>query len=125
MNEPTPVHPSLGRWMELGLFMAEEAVKLAARNAAQVKRALRPGRRRAFATRRPGAETPMWNVCVALLRQELAPFGAKVRLARYLGIPRQRLNDFLTGRRRLPDAELTLLMLHWLAEKRAGRDVSL
>jgi transcriptional regulator with XRE-family HTH domain len=51
--------------------------------------------------------------------------GTKVRLARYLGIPRQRLQDFLKGRSRLPDAELLLRMLHWLAEKRVGRDLSL
>ena len=67
----------------------------------------------------------MWNVCVALLRTELKVHGAKARLARYLGIPRQRLNDFLIGRSRLPDAELTLRMLHWLAETRAGRDPAL
>ena len=67
----------------------------------------------------------MWNVCVALLRTELKVYGAKARLARYLGIPRQRLNDFLTGRSRLPDAELTLRMIHWLAETRAGRDPAL
>jgi hypothetical protein len=48
-----------------------------------------------------------------------------VRLARFLGMPKQRLNDFLTGRTRLPDAELTLRMLNWLAQKRAGRDLSL
>jgi hypothetical protein len=67
----------------------------------------------------------MWNVCVALFHTELQAYGAKARLARYLGIPRQRLNDFLTGQKRLPDAELTLRMLHWLAEIRAGRDPSL
>ena len=67
----------------------------------------------------------MWNACVPLLRAELQSYGAKARLARYLGIPRQRLNDFLTGRSRLPDAELTLRMLHWLAETRAGQDPAL
>jgi plasmid maintenance system antidote protein VapI len=67
----------------------------------------------------------MWNACVALLRPELKAYGAKARLARYLGVPRQRLNDFLTGRNRLPDAELTLRLLHWLAETRAGRDPAL
>lgn len=64
----------------------------------------------------------MWNVCVTLLRGELQSRGAKTRLARYLGIPRQRLNDFITGKSRLPDAELMLRMLHWLSESRSGRD---
>jgi len=87
--------------------------------------ALRSRRSTGYLTRRPGADTPMWNVCAALLRDELAPYGARARLARYLGIPRQRLNDFLTGRSRLPDAELTLRLLHWLTESRAGRDPAL
>ena len=46
-------------------------------------------------------------------------------IARYLGVPKQRLHDFLKGRTRLPDAELTLRLLNWLAHKRAGRDLSL
>lgn len=66
----------------------------------------------------------MWNVCATLLRRALKPYGSKARLARYLGIPRQRLQDFLNARSRLPDAELTLRMLHWLTELRAGRDLS-
>jgi hypothetical protein len=67
----------------------------------------------------------MWNVCATMLRRALRPYGAKARLARYLGIPRQRLNDYLTGRSRLPDAELTLRLLHWLTARLAGRDLSL
>lgn len=67
----------------------------------------------------------MWNACAELLRAELQPLGAKVRLARYLGVPRQRIHDYLRGRSRLPDAELTLQMLNWLAAQRAGRDLSL
>ena len=37
----------------------------------------------------------------------------------------ERLQDFLKGRSRLPDAELTLRMLHWLAAKRGGKDLSM
>jgi hypothetical protein len=40
-------------------------------------------------------------------------------------VPKQRLNDFVTGRSRLPDAELLLRMLHWLAERASGRDPAL
>lgn len=103
------------------MLLAEQA-GAAAKNAGKE---MRPRRRGSFRTRRPGVETPLWNACAALLREELKPLGAKVRLARYLGIPKQRLNDFLTGRSRLPDAELTLQTLNWLAQKRAGRDLSL
>lgn len=61
----------------------------------------------------------------ALLRPELKAYGDKARLARYLGLPRQRITEFLTGRtKRLPDAEITLRLLHWLAAKRSGRDLS-
>ncbi len=67
----------------------------------------------------------MWNVCAAMLRRQLAAYGMKARLARYLGIPRQRLQDYLKDRSRLPDAELTLRLLHWLNESAAGRDPSL
>lgn len=66
----------------------------------------------------------MWNSCAALLRAEVRPYGTKARLARYLGIPRQRLHDYLTKPSRIPDAEIALRLMHWLAEKQQGRDVS-
>ncbi len=115
------IPPQLKIWMHLS-----DAFSVAA--ATGVKRlhnAIHNRRQRAGVTRRPGVDTPMWNVCVALLRTELKPYGSKVRLARYLGVPRQRINDFLTGKCRLPDAELTLRMLHWLTTKKEGRDLSL
>ena len=116
-----PFHPRLTLWMDLG-----EALGIAASTGARrVALALRPKRRGSYKTRRPGYDTPMWNVCATLLRAELRPWGSKARLARYLGIPRQRLHDFLRARSRQPDAELLLRMLHWLAEKRAGRDPTL
>jgi len=108
-------------WLELS-----EGLAIAASTGAhRAHAALRPRRTKAYKTRRPGAESPMWNVCASMLRQALKPYGSKARLARHLAVPRQRLNDFLTGRSRLPDAELTLRMLHWLTEQRAGRDPSL
>jgi hypothetical protein len=116
-----PTHPRIVAWMQLS-----DALVTAAETG--VRRALvaaRPKRKGSYAVRRPGYESPMWNVLAALLRGELAARGTKVRLARYLGVPRQRLHDFLTGHSRLPDAELTLRMLHWIAEKRAGRDPSI
>jgi transcriptional regulator with XRE-family HTH domain len=112
------LHPRLKTWMDLSeaLFVAAET------GWRRAHVALRPRRQASYTTRRPGAESPMWNVCATLLRQQLKPRGAKTQLARYLGIPRQRLNDYLQGKSRLPDAELTLRMLHWLSETRAGRN---
>ena len=117
----TPIHPVLKLWLNIGGVLAEAAEV----GANQAQRALRPRRRASYVTRRPGAETPMWNACAALLRDELQALGSKARLARYLGLPRQRLNDFLTSRTRQPDAESALQLLNWLAHKRAGRDLSL
>ena len=115
-----PLHPRLSLLLGFGelIYEAAEAAGQAAH------KALRSRRPASYATRRPGVDSPMWNQMAAAVRAELTPLGAKVRLARYLGIPKQRLNDFLKGRSRLPDAELTLRLLHWLGEKRAGRDLS-
>jgi len=82
-------------------------------------------RKGSFKTIRPGPFTPRWNQLRIALRDELRPYGAKVRLARYLQIPQQRLSDFLASHRRMPDAELTLQLLHWLVAKRNGTDLSL
>ncbi len=121
MSTPFPVDPRLKLWLELGGLLAEAAEA----GAKKAVKTLRPRRRGSYLTRRPGEESPLWNLCAAQLREELTPLGAKVRLARYLGVPKQRLNDYLTGRTRLPDAEVTLRLLNWLAQKRAGRDLSL
>jgi hypothetical protein len=108
-------------WMEISLALAEAA------GAAGIKAlaALRPRRRGAYRVRRPGPETPCWNAVARLLRAELKARGTKARVARYLGIPRQRLSDYVTSRKRLPDTEVVLQLLHWLIERRAGKDLSL
>jgi hypothetical protein len=116
-----PGHPRLTAWIELSeiLFAAgEEGLKT-------LRKQLRPRRKGSYKTVRPGPFTPMWNQLRIALRPELKPHGSKVRLARYLGIPKQRLSDFLAGHRRMPDAELTLQLLYWLASKRAGNDLSI
>jgi hypothetical protein len=120
VQTPFPIHPQLRFWLEIGGALAQ----VAEAGAKRAGRALRR-RPRSYTVRRPGGTTPLWNACAAMLEAELKPVGAKTRFARMLGIPRQRLNDFLNGRTRLPDAELTLQMLTWLADKRSGRDRSL
>ena len=77
---------------------------------------------KAVPKRRHGELTPMWNTLARQLKSELAPRGSKAHLARYLGIPRQRITDYLTGGRRLPDAETLLRILHWVNERKAGRN---
>ena len=115
------MHPRLKLWMDLGALLAEAAEA----GAKHMKKQLKPRRRGSYLTRRPGQETPMWNACAALLRDQLSPHGSKVRLARYLGIPKQRLSDYLKNGSRMPEAETLLQILNWLANKQAGKDLSL
>jgi hypothetical protein len=107
--------------MDLGELLAAAAEA----GAKQVKKQLKRRRRGSYLTRRPGEDTPMWNACAALLREQLRPHGSKVRLARFLGIPKQRLSDYLKNGSRMPEAETLLQILNWLAQKQAGRDISL
>ena len=107
--------------MDLGALLAEAAEA----GAKQTKKHLKARRRGSYLTRRPGEETPLWNACAALLQEQLKPHGAKVRLARFLGIPKQRLSDYLKNGSRMPEAESLLQILNWLAQKQAGRDISL
>ena len=67
--------------------------------------------------------TPMWDLLSAELDKALKKPGARARLARYLGLPRQRITDY-TKNRRTPDAETTLRILHWLSAVHAGHDPS-
>ena len=80
--------------------------------------------RRYGSTLRPGAKTPLWNDLRNSVRESTRTYGEQAKLARILGLPRQRVNSFLTGGSQMPDAERTLLLLGWLAAKREGRPVS-
>ena len=70
--------------------------------------------RRGGGTLRPGQETPLWNVLRAQLRPHLEKYGQQANLGRLLGLPRQRINAFITGGGEMPDAERTLQLLAWL-----------
>lgn len=72
-------------------------------------------------TLRPGKQTPLWNQLRAQLRPQLRRYGQQVNLGRMLGLPRQQINAFVTGGRRMPDAERTLQLLLWLVAVRQGR----
>lgn len=71
-------------------------------------------------TLRPGPETALWNVLRAELRPHLRTYGSQVNLGRQLGLPRQRINAFVTSGREMPDAERTLQLLCWLIAVRKG-----
>lgn len=65
-------------------------------------------------TLRPGVETPLWNQLRRRLRPHLRKYGRQALLGRQLGLPRQRINAYVTGRTQMPDAERTLQILVWL-----------
>ncbi len=77
-------------------------------------------RRLKGAALRPGIDTPLWNSLAIAVRRTFHRRGDKVRLARHLGISRQRLHLLLVARTRCPDAERTLQLLAWLAARQQG-----
>lgn len=93
--------------------------------AAQANKAFRfaPKRRgrQTGRTLRPGQETPLWNELRTQLRPHLTKYGQQVNLGRVLGLPRQRINAFVTGGGQMPDAERTLQLLAWLMAARRGK----
>ena len=70
-------------------------------------------------SRHPGEDTPLWNAVVSALQPHLTRRGSKANLARVLGLPRQRIHEYITRPTVLPDAEITLHLLLWL-RKREG-----
>ena len=104
------------------LFLFEQAARVQARSTARAatKTPPRTSRRARGLTLRPGAATPLWNELVKTVHLNLRQRGAKVNLARYLGIHRQRLHVLIVSRRACPDAERTLMLLVWLLALRGN-----
>jgi hypothetical protein len=111
-------------WFNLGEALAEGAVTASAAMARQAVKAFRiePPRRtrKGGHTLRPGDQTPLWNELRRQLRPYLRQYGHQANLGRLLGLPRQRVNAFVTGGGQMPDAERTLQLLVWLHEVRRG-----
>ena len=118
--EHIPPQGELPAALALALF---EAAAASARAAAG--RLQRPTvRHRQGATLRPGPDTPLWNELGKQARGLLRKRGERAKLARLLGIPRQRITDYLRGGRGCPDAERTLLLLCWVARRQRGADLA-
>ena len=113
MDNPPQLRPA---------FLIADSLNAVARESARrMKRVyLERTRPRVGATLRPGPHTPLWNALVACARSHLRRRGEKALLARLLGVPRQRVHDYLVGRGRMPDAERTLLLMGWIAARRGG-----
>lgn len=122
INLPTPPLPApLALPLDLAILLGEAAVKSIRQKIKQSVRDRRPQRGH---TIKPGAATPLWNELAGAVRAQLVRRGEKAKLARILGLPRQRLQEFLRERRALPDAERTLLLLVWLQARHEGRDLA-
>ncbi len=106
---------------DLAVALAEVAVASVKRSAKQFRQSRRPCR---GATLKPGAQTPLWNELAAAVHARLTRYGEKAKLARVLGMPRQRLHEMLRARHHMPDAERTLQLLVWLQARAAGRDLA-
>jgi hypothetical protein len=98
---------------------AEATIRATARKTAPSARRVKRG-----STLRPGPATPMWNEVVTAVRPFIGKRGAKANLARFLGVPRQRVHDYFVRPTACPDAERVLLVLYWLVARRAGKDPS-
>ncbi len=98
--------------------LARESIR-AARRLAKAPRRQRRGQ-----TLRPGPDTPLWNELARAVECHLKRRGEKVRLARILGITRQRLHLLIVAKTAYPDAERALLLLVWLQARRRGRDLA-
>jgi hypothetical protein len=106
-----PSHPRLRLLDPLANALAAIA-EAAARSAKQTARRSRPPR--GYATLRPGADTPLWNELARVSAQQLTRRGDKARLARLLGVSRQRVHLLLVAKSACPDAERALQLLAWL-----------
>jgi hypothetical protein len=120
ISTPFPPRLKLPAALVEALFAA---AALTAREAA--RRAVHPQPRRRGCALQPGSDTPLWNELVKKAVPHLGKRGSKAKLARILGLPRQRLQDCLKGRTACFDGERTLLLLCWIAARQQGRELIL
>jgi hypothetical protein len=97
---------------ELLTLLEQQRKKTARASSAKIS-ASRGRRRRGLQS---GIETPVWTALCAAARPLLGRRGEQSRLARELGVPRQRVHEFFKPGGRLPDAERALGVLLWLTQ---------
>jgi hypothetical protein len=67
----------------------------------------------------------LWNELVQQALPLLRKRGSKAKLARILGLPRQRLQDYLKARTACLDGERALLLLCWISARHQGHELIL
>lgn len=120
MPQRIPPQWAIPAGLALVLF---EAAAASLRAAARRLEHERP-KQRVGQTLRPGPATPLWNELIKQAQPHLRKRGQKVKLARILGVPRQRVNDYLRAQTACPDAERVLLLLCWIARRQQGRELT-
>ena len=114
--------PPLPKSAELPVALGMLILKTAELMAKQSQQVFRPTRRRRGGTTlHPGPDTPLWNELRAQLQPHLTKYGEQASLARLLNLPRQRVNEFVTGGGKMPDAERTLQLIAWLIAVQQNR----
>lgn len=112
-----PLHPRLRQFEPLVSELAL-AAKETLRAARKKYRAAR--RKQRGTTLAPGMQTPLWNELALACERQLTRYGAKAKLARFLGVSRQRIHLLLVAKTACADAERTLQLVAWLASQRRG-----
>ena len=119
MSQKLPAQLKLHGALALALFDAAFATAQATSRTIDATR-----RPKAYGcTLRPGAQTPLWNELIKFVAPLTHQRGTKTKLARLLGVPRQRIQDYLKKRTAAPDAERTLLLLCWAAARAEGHEL--
>lgn len=116
-----------GRYWYLDVIN-ESLVELARASARRAQKTAEKKRRlqvRRWQALRPGSDTPLWNALAGAVRAQLKRRGEKSRLARLLGLSRQRLHLLIVAQTAYPDAERALLLQVWLQTRLLRRDLAL
>jgi hypothetical protein len=104
-----------------GLVMLAQASARRRQREAKKRRRLEVHKGQAL---RPGPDTPLWNALAEAVKAQLMRRGEKVRLARLLGLSRQRLHLLIVAQTACPDAERALLLQVWLQTRMLSRDLA-
>jgi hypothetical protein len=102
-----------------------ELARASARRAQQAAKKRQRLRVRRWQALRPGVDTPLWNALAGAVRAQLKRRGEKSRLARLLGLSRQRLHLLIVAQTAYPDAERALLLQVWLQTRLLSRELAL
>jgi hypothetical protein len=114
------IHPRL-RLLELAI---DSLIDAARETGLQTAKLVRDRHKKSFRTLKPGPDTPLWNELRRRVAGQVVKRGEQSILARFLGIPRQRVHLIIKAGSASPDAERTLLLLAWVIAREQGHGLS-